>query len=287
MANILLVGCGDIGTRLGITLADSGHHCYGLKRDPSQLPPSIQGIKADITQPDTLAELPHVDYVIYSLVPSQYNEQGYRQAYLQGLQNLLAALEQQSQQPARVFFISTTAVYHQQDSEWVDERSDTEPARFNGQVMLEAERYLQQSAIVGSAIRFSGIYGPGRERTLSWVKQGIGALAEPTYYGNRIHIEDCVAVLKFLIARDQSGLPMADCYLASDPHPTSYHELLGWLRQQLSITAPESLEDFSQKLHTGSKRCRPRRLLDAGYQFIYTDYQAGFKAIIAHTLQGK
>jgi nucleoside-diphosphate-sugar epimerase len=281
VATVLLVGCGDIGSRLGLQLSGVGYRCYGLKRHLNQLPEAIQGIQADVSDPASLAGLPVHDYLVYSLVPSQYSPEGYRQAYVEGLANLLQALRQQQLTPKRIFFISSTAVYHQQHGEWLDEGSPTQPRRFNGQTMLEAEALLAASGFAGTAVRFSGIYGPGRDRLLSWVRQGVGAALEPPHYGNRIHIEDCVGVLQFLIGKAEAGHQLADCYLASDPHPAAYAEVLDWLRLQLGLAEPSQRLDFGQKLHSGSKRCRPQRLLDAGYQFHYPDYQAGFKALLA------
>ncbi len=277
MATVLLVGCGEIGTQLGLELCRAGHHCIGLKRHLNQLPSPIQGLQADVTDPASLDRLPQHDYLIYSLVPSEYSAAGYQRAYVDGLANVLAALAQQKLTPKRLFFISSSAVYHQNDGSWVDDLSPTEPAGFSGQAMLQAEALLQQSALATTAVRYSGIYGPGRERLLDWVKQGIGASAEPLHYGNRIHIDDCVGVLRFLIDKDLAGHPVAECYLASDPYPASYHEVLEWLRQQLALPAPSQWQDFGEKLRSGSKRCRPQRLLDAGYQFHHPDYQSGFR----------
>jgi hypothetical protein len=87
-------------------------------------------------------------------------------------------------------------------------------------------------------------------------------------------------VLRFLIEKDLAGHPLADCYLASDPHPTSYHEVLEWLRQQLELPPASQQQDFSAKLRSGSKRCRPQRLLDAGYVFRHPDYQSGYRDLL-------
>ncbi len=280
MATVLLVGCGDIGTQLGLELCQAGHRCIGLKRHLNQLPSAIQGIRADVTDPASLTALPPHDYLIYSLVPAEYSAAGYQRAYVEGLSNLLEALQQQQLSPRRLFYLSSSAVYHQSQGEWVDEQSPTEPSGFSGQAMLQAEALLQHSALPTTAVRFSGIYGPGRERLLNWVRQGIGALADPVHYGNRIHRDDCVGVLRFLLEKDLAGHPLADCYLASDPHPSSYHEVLEWLRQQLELPQASQLEDFSAKLRSGNKRCRPQRLLDAGYRFHHADYQSGYRALL-------
>ncbi|MEH6649612.1 MAG: SDR family oxidoreductase [Motiliproteus sp.] len=280
MATVLLVGCGDIGTRLGLQLSLAGHHCIGLKRHLNQLPAPIQGLQADVTDPASLDDLPEHDYLVYSLVPSEYSAAGYQRAYVDGLTNLLAAIAQQQLCPKRLFFISSSAIYHQRDGAWVDELSDTLPTSFSGQAMQQAEAILNDSVLAGTAVRLSGIYGPGRERLFNWVRQGVGASDESTHYGNRIHIDDCVGVLQFLLEKDLRGEPLADCYLASDPHPASYHEVLEWLRQQMDLPKPEQYQDFNLKIRSGSKRCRPQRLLDAGYQFHHQDYRSGYRSML-------
>lgn len=282
MANFLIAGCGDIGAGLGLALCRAGHRCYGLKRDISQLLTPIQGIAADLSQPATLSGLPdHCEYLVYAVAASAFDAATYQAAYVEGLRHLLAALRANGSPLKRVLFVSSSAVYHQSQGEWVDEASPTAPTSFSGRAMLAAEQVLSESGFPATSVRFSGIYGPGRERILSWVKAGVAASAEPVVYGNRIHREDCIGVLQFLLEQELAGQPLATCYLASDPNPTTYHEVLEWLREQLGLPEPSVREDFGQRLRTGSKRCNPARLLAAGYQFKYPSYREGFAALVA------
>ncbi|WP_210397212.1 SDR family oxidoreductase [Motiliproteus sediminis] len=281
MATFLIAGCGDIGSGLALALCADGHRCYGLKRDISQLPAPIQGIAADLSQPEQLKGLPAgIDYLVYAVAAGAFDAATYQAAYVDGLRHLLTALNVQDAALKRVLFISSSAVYHQQQGEWVNEASDTTPQSFSGKAMLAAERVLHAGGYPSTAVRFSGIYGPGRERIINWVKAGVGASESPCHYGNRIHREDCIGVLKFLIDRDLAGEPVADLYLASDPNPAPYHEVLEWLRQQLELPEPTQREDFSLRLRTGSKRCQPARLLVEGYRFKYPSYREGFAAML-------
>ncbi|WP_207060684.1 SDR family oxidoreductase [Motiliproteus sp. SC1-56] len=284
MATILLVGCGDIGSHLGLTLARQGHRCIGLKRQIAGLPAAIEGVAGDVTRPETLSGLPRdVDYLVYSVAAPRFDADCYRAVYVQGLGNVLQALQGRQTAPRRCFFVSSSAVYHQRDGEWVDETSPTRPTSFSGQAMLEAERLLEEAPLATTAVRLSGIYGPGRRRLLEWVKAGVACAAEPVLYSNRIHRDDAVGILDFLIRRDLDGQEVAGLYLASDPHPSPYHEVLEWLRQALALPlpAPERYEDFSQRLRTGSKRCDSSRLQASGYRFIYPSYREGFADLIA------
>ena len=51
MARILIAGCGDVGTALGLNLVEAGHQVWGLKRNPATLPAALSGIAADLSQP--------------------------------------------------------------------------------------------------------------------------------------------------------------------------------------------------------------------------------------------
>lgn len=273
---ILIAGCGDVGGTLGNNLAAQGHTVYGLRRNINQLPASIHGISADLAQPDTLNSLPEaLDILIYAVAAGSREEQRYRQAYPEGLRNLLDALQQQAIKPKQLFFVSSTAVYQQADHQWIDETSATEPEGFSGQVMLEAEQIALNSDIPGCVVRFSGIYGPGRNFMLNQVNEGRGYPQSPMSYSNRIHRDDCVGVLQHLINQvDQS--PLQPIYLASDCQPAPLFEVTEWLASQLGV----SITEHSARRAIGSKRCNNQRLLDSGYQFKYPTYQTGYRSLI-------
>ena len=103
---ILIAGCGDVGSALGLELIAAGHFVQGLRRTINQLPPGIHGIAADLTNPASLSgRLPACDILVYSAAASRHDEAGYRAAYIDGLRNLLAALPQP---PRRLFFTSSS-----------------------------------------------------------------------------------------------------------------------------------------------------------------------------------
>lgn len=295
MSQILIVGCGDIGTGLGLAMAADGHQCYGLRRHLNKLPAPIQGIEGDVTDRGSLEGIPEVlDYVVYTVAAPRFDDETYRAVYVQGLAHLLERLTGLARAPKRVFFVSSTAVYHQHQGEWVDENSSTEPSGFSGQRMLEAEQLLLQSALKGTGVRFSGIYGPGRTRFVDQVKKGLYC-REPVFseqnhpeqarqYSNRIHRDDCVGVLRFLIERDLEGVELDELYLASDPCPSDYADIIGWLRGELGIGAIQGKTQggmaLDQLVRTGSKRCCSQKLQALGYRFDYPSYREGFKALL-------
>ena len=56
MANILIAGCGYVGTALGLRLAAAGHVVWGIRRSAEGLPSGIRHVAADLTIPETLRE---------------------------------------------------------------------------------------------------------------------------------------------------------------------------------------------------------------------------------------
>lgn len=277
--NILLVGCGDIGIKLGLMLAAKGERVWGLRRS-STLPTPLMTLNADVTDPDSLRSLSAMalDYVVLTLTPASFSDEGYRSVFVDGLANVLAVLKAVPS-IKRLFWVSSTSVYHQADGQWVDEESSTAPGSFSGRRLLQAEQLLAASGFVYSVIRFAGIYGSGRRRLIEQVIAGQGCAKSPPLYTNRIHREDCVGFLSHLIELDQQGKKVERCYIGVDSEPVAMWQIKIWLAQQLGID-PNSLTTVEQTRRS-SKRCSNQRLLSSGYQLLYPGYQQGYLALLA------
>ena len=281
--NILIVGCGSIGLRLAMSLKDQ-HKVYGLKRNAEGLPADITGISADVTRPSSLrGKLPNkLDYIVYCLTASEFNDKTYQEIYVNGLKNLISEINHSSLSPKRLFFVSSSSVYPQDDDQWVNEETPVTPTRFSGQRLLEAEQLALSCKFPASNIRFSGIYGGSRTRLLEQVRSG-KANSESPAYTNRVHEDDCVLILKHLIEKDVNAEVLEDCYLASDSEPVQMNELIAWIGKQIerSITPKEESKTIGgKKRSAGSKRCCNKRLLDSGYQFKYPSFREGYGEMI-------
>ncbi|WP_417533756.1 SDR family oxidoreductase [Marinobacterium stanieri] len=270
---VLIAGCGDIGTRLGLKLAAEGAQVFGLRRTINQLPDGIHGIAADMADPASLANLPECDYLFFTAAAKSREPGVYRQTYVDGLRNLLDALPSP---PRHLFVTGSTGIYHQHEHDWVDEQSATDPTTDSGRCLLESEQLALHSGIPATIVRFSGIYGPGRDHLQRRVLEGIAAPAEPLHYSNRIHRDDCVGVLRHLLRLHQDGHALKPVYLASDDAPTPIHEVMEWMAEQLGVTITRR----EQVRRGGSKRCSNRRLRASGYRFQYPDYQSGYRALL-------
>jgi nucleoside-diphosphate-sugar epimerase len=283
LPRILVAGCGNLGGAIASRLARD-FQVFGLRRNPDRVPEGVHPIKADLLDRDTLASaLPgNLNIVIYCLTPSQYDETGYRNAFVTGLDNLMQALEGQTSL-TRLFFVSSSSVYSQDDDAWVDETSPTEPARFSGELILEGEQMALNSGHPGTVVRFSGIYGPSRKRFLSAVMRGEMDPESPAPYSNRIHEEDAAAAIDHLTRLALAAKPLEACYLASDCEPARLDEVVAWVRDQIPCQSPGP--DARKGGRAGSKRCNNQRLLDTGFSFHYPDFRAGYGEMIAREKQ--
>ncbi len=276
---VLIVGCGDVGIATARLLVQSGYTVVGLRRHTAALPGFIEPLAADISQPASLQPLQQrqFSWVLVTSSAGEFSEQRYRAVYIDGLRNVLASLRQHP--PKHLLLASSTSVYHQQDGGWVDEMSATIPDNFAGRCQLEAEALAIGSDIPATVVRFAGIYGPGRLRLLSRLRQGYIVAADNLNYSNRIHRRDCAGILAHLIALRQGGATLERHYLAVDCAPTPLREVCEWLAQSMGLD-PENMQQDRSPLRGGNKRCSNRRLLRSGYRFVYPDYRAGFGAIL-------
>jgi nucleoside-diphosphate-sugar epimerase len=281
MANILIAGCGYVGTALGLRLVAAGHVVWGLRRTAEGPPAGIRYVAADLTNPETLQKLPAgLEAVFYAAAPNGSDDAAYRAIYVDGLHHLLEALVRQQQSPRRIFFTSSTAVYAQTTGEWVDETSPTEPTHFSGRRVLEGETMLLNGPFPATVMRFGGIYGPGRTSLIGRVRQGLASCREgPPLYTNRIHRDDCAGALQHLLT-----LPAPDAvYLGVDHEPVEHCDILRWLAAQLGAPPPQveaSLGGNTRRYRT-NKRCLNAKLVASGYTFHYPTFREGYSALLA------
>ncbi|MGY4877717.1 SDR family oxidoreductase [Vreelandella aquamarina] len=277
---VLIIGCGDIGMALGRELLADGHRVIGARRRVEALQGSgIEPLALDLNTLDGNADaLPQADYVIYTVSADRFEESAYRSAYPDGLKAVLNILEQHKTPPKRVFFVSSTSVHGQQEGEVINEQSPADSTSFSGILMREAEEALLDHPLPGTVLRFSGIYGPGRDRLIRQVAEGRVAAITPVMYSNRIHRDDCAGILKHLMACDTQGQPIEDVYLGSDCEPATLHNVMMWLAEQLKVEATETMQ--SPLRRRTSKRCDNARLLASGYTFRYPSYREGYKQVL-------
>lgn len=271
MNSILIVGCGYVGSELAKRYLEQGIKVWVLQRHPVEIA-GVENIIADISKPLQI-ELPRVDTVFYLVSADTHTQKAYHQAYVDGIAHLLLAFKFHS---PKIIYASSTAVYSQQTGEWVDESSLTKPLNFSGQVLLEGEKLVQAHSSSHHVVRFGGIYGPGREKILRDVLQQKAQRVTRPLYTNRIHQQDCAAILQHL-AKLSHALPTV---LAVDNEPILYNEILCWLAAALNVPMPAIGDHIPERLLNSNKRCSNKLLLSTGYTFQYPTFRHGYQVLI-------
>jgi nucleoside-diphosphate-sugar epimerase len=243
--NVLVAGCGYVGSRLATELAAAGHTVWGLSRTPRELR-GVTPLAADLLDPGALDRvLPRgIHAIVYCAAPSERSERAYEDIYVRGLSNVLAVRE-----AARIVFTSSTAVYAADDGSWVDERSETSSARFTGRLLLDAEAVTQAKG--GVVLRLAGIYGPGRTSLVRRVHAGEVRI-DPSVlrYGNRMHVDDCAGAIAHILQLDAPE----PVYLGVDDDPAPLSDVYTFVASLLGVDAPAASDESGSQETAGAKR---------------------------------
>ena len=282
-ADILIVGCGDLGLEVARQLQQTNLRLLGLRRQAIKIQkfPIILG---DVTKPETLTMLAQAQakYLIYCVAANEQSDENYQQIYVKGLKNTLDAVAKVTQLQ-HVFFVSSTRMYGQLTDDLLSEDDVAQPKDFGGMRLLEAEQVLHQAAIdskqwKSTVLRLTGIYGPGRTRMLD-MAQNLNKWPVSNTWTNRIHRDDAAAFIVFLINQVLANKAIEDCYIVTDSCPVSMFEVLTWIAHQLGF-AVKNTEPIQ-----GGKRMSNQRMLATGFKLQYPDYQKGYQALMTNRSQ--
>jgi nucleoside-diphosphate-sugar epimerase len=274
-AEVLLLGCGDIGTSVAQSLLARGRQVLAIRRNAAALPPGIPALSLDYTDMAATSRLASrkLDTVIMTPTPDGRDPDAYRRGYLVPVRNLLSAWRDIPSQS--LIYVSSTRVYGDASGAWVDEDTPLQPADPQAEILCEAEALLLESHHRVTVVRFSGIYGRWPSRLVERIRSGEIVRRSPPHYSNRIHREDCAGFLLHLIDLPQR----AALYLASDDEPALSFDVERWLARKLGV------EELRETIEPpgASRRCRNRRMKAAGYRLRYPDFRRGYSAMINST----
>jgi nucleoside-diphosphate-sugar epimerase len=213
---LLIVGCGDIGSRIVARLA-ARFRIVALTSSPARVPllraAGTVPITGDLDRRASLARLAAFgDRVIHLAPPPAGGGRGDPRT-----DALLAALRRR---PRRLVYVSTSGVYGDRGGGFVDETTPIAPANDRARRRADAERRVR--AVRGCVLRAPGIYAHDR-LPLDRLRAGTPALAaEDDVYTNHIHADDlarlCIAALarggrgRVYNAVDRSRLKMGEYF---------------------------------------------------------------------------
>src|SRR5690606_17135172 len=177
-----------------------------------------------------------ITHLVYAPSPDARTAEAYDRAYPAGLRALLDALPDPDGLQ-RCVLVNSTAVWGPDTADaWVDEDTPTMPTDFRGAAMLAAEALMHERLPGrGTALRLSGLYGPGRLRLVEGLRAGhIIAPDGPGHWANRIHIDDAAQACAHLLT-----LPNPEpLYIATDDFPIPTAQLYDTLAQLTGSPAP-------------------------------------------------
>ncbi|QZY30113.1 NAD(P)H-binding protein [Nocardioides coralli] len=268
--DVLLVGCGDLGSRIGLRLVERGHHVLALRRRAELVPDPLRGLSVDLTR--EVPQLPALDlrFLVVALTARPRSERAYRATYVEGMRRALDALDALDQELERAVLVSSTGVHGDvPDGTLVDEILPPSPADGPARVLLEAEELFASRVPAGTVVRCSGLYGGDRQRLVERVRAG--DVGDPHRWTNRIHRDDAAAAVVHLLTRSESPEPV---YLATDDEPALMGDVAAHLAEVLGVSAPPS----GDRTRAYGKQISNARLRATGWVPAYPTYREGYAA---------
>jgi nucleoside-diphosphate-sugar epimerase len=263
--DVLLIGCGDLGARVGLSLADLGHDVLALRRNADLVPAPLHRRSVDLTReaPDLAGLRPRL--VVVALTARPRTEDAYRATYVDGMARALDALEVA---PERAVLVSSTAVHASRDQPPLeDETADAAPADGPGRMLVAAEEAFHARLPHGSVLRLSGLYGGSSTRLLDMVREG--RVDDPHRWTNRIHRDDAAAAVVHLLTMAAEPDLL---YLGTDDEPAQMGDVAAHLARLLDVPAPAGADPA---LGHG-KRLSSARLRGTGWTPRYPSYREGY-----------
>nr|WP_221935543.1 SDR family NAD(P)-dependent oxidoreductase [Janibacter cremeus] len=260
-----MLGCGDLGIRVGTALAADGHHVTGVRRRVAALPPVIEGVAADLTS-GPVPDLPS-DLLVITMTPDRRDPAGYRTTYVDGVRRGLDAVLR-SGVPRRAVLVSSTSVYGDLEGD-LDEETPVAPTAERAQVLLESEALFHDALPHGSVLRLSGLYGTPGNRLVHTVREGENN--NPGRWTNRIHRADAAAAIIHLLTREEDPRTL---YIGTDDEPSTAGAVRDFVADELGLPRPAP---------TGSTEPHGRRMINArlresGFRLRYPTFREGYRA---------
>ena len=275
---LLILGCGDIGTRVGLCLLERGWRVAAARRNPDRLPDQFDRYTVNLADPASWGALDAVapDYVVVTPTPQSYDAAGY-QAGFAGVAKTLAS-QRWIVRCCRVIWVSSTRVYRESEGGWVDEHSPLSPDEAQAGSMIAGEAAIRRAA-TATIIRPAGVYGDPEGMLMRRVQSGQGGAAG-ALYGNRIHREDLARLIVHCVDRDAAGQSVPPTVVGADHDQTPTHEIEDWLADQIGVALTRPSDPSPLRAH---RRCRNALLERIGFQLSYPTWREGYVAALGQS----
>lgn len=282
MPTLLSIGHGYSAAELARLLLPQGWRIIGTTRSAEK----AERLQADGIEPliwpdaDLSSALGGATHVLSSVAP------------VDGKDPVIRALADNIAREAKrltwVSYLSTTGVYGDHGSDWVDETTALTTQTKRGQARIAAEAAWQDLATrLGLPLhifRLGGIYGPGRG-PFAKIRAGTARrIVKPGQVFSRIHVEDIAAVLAASIKRPNPGA----IYNVCDDEPAPPEDVIGYAAQLLDMPVPPTeswdqadMTPMARSFYAESKRVRNTKIKEElGVKLRYPNYRQGLEALL-------
>lgn len=234
-----IIGCGDIGSRLGKTLLSRQERVQATSHfEEGREPLSAAGFEVVVANFDYQDDIPefsvHGHAVFYLLPPQGGGTSDYR------MLNFCRRLSEDNC-PRKVVYMSTSGVYGDCGECLVTEETPLNPQTSRAKRRVSAENQLRESAqrlgfdLV--VLRVTGIYGPGRLPVAQLTKGHQVLRKEDSPRTNRIHSLDLVRICEAAMARGEDG----DIFNVCDGEESSMSEYFRAVARKYDLPQPQEL----------------------------------------------
>lgn len=292
---------GFIGSALCDALLARGDTVIGLSRDPERARGTNPSVTWHAWEP-TLERPPaaafeHVEGVVNlegEKINQRWNEDSKRrimESRRTGTRNLIAAIAGLERKPKVLVNGSAIGFYGDRGDSMVDESAESGTG-YDAEVVREWEAAAHEAEGVGVRlviVRTGHVLDPRGgllAELLTPFKLGLGGpIAGGRQYMSWVHIDDEVGILIWALDNER----VSGTVNATAPNPVTNRELSRAIGRALGRPASVPVPGFALDLKFGSEfgrvlrggqRVIPRRALDLGYEFRYTEVDAAMKNLL-------
>ena len=280
MEHLLIIGCGAVGRRVAALALEQGDSVCTFNRGEAPVP-GARHFSGTLDDPASLRALPTRGAGVIYLAPPPGG--GIEDTRARNFCASIAAGEE----PEKIVYISTSAVYGDCGGDLVTEATEPNPQTSRGKRRLHAERFFsawgRERGVAVVILRVTAIYALDR-LPVSQLTSGQPVLREEEAHpSNRIHADDLSRICLAALKRGNNG----DIFNVSDGSSssmTSYFnaaaDCLG-LPRPVQVTMEEArrvMTPLMVSYFSESRVVDNRKMLDElGIELLYPDLHAGLK----------
>ena len=231
MEHLFIVGCGSIGRRIALLSREAGGRVSSFSRGGAPVE-GVSHFSGNLDDPATLRGLPTGGAGVIYLAPPPGG--GHEESRLRNFCGSIGAGEE----PVKVVYLSTSAVYGECGGEVVTEETPANPQTARGKRRLHGERLIaawgRERGVAVVILRVGAIYAADR-LPVSQLKSGQPVVREeeslPT---NRIHADDLSRICLAALERGADG----DIFNVSDGSPGTMTGYFNAAADRLGLPRP-------------------------------------------------